>query len=161
MTSDLVANWALTYKQSCQYKFNPHQCIQVDVDSNDPSVRFLNKSVQRNMDFVPLSKFERTAYVSGEWGKLLGRDADTYRLAILVETDRQFTRGSRPSAKLLGPCGNPRFKHEELVAIAPDVPRAAQLAWIARGILIRDDLIQIGTRKYRKGTRAGDFGYLA
>jgi hypothetical protein len=158
LTSDLVANWALTYKQSCQYKFNPHQCIQVDIDSNDPSVRFLKKSVQRNMDFVALSKFERTAYVGSEWGKLLGRDADAYRLAILVETDRQFTRGSKPSADS---CCNPRFKHEELAAMAPDVPRAAQLAWIARGILIRDDLIQIGPRKYRKGTRAGDFGYLA
>jgi hypothetical protein len=112
------------------------------------------------MDFVPLSTFERTAFVSGDWGKVLGREADVYHLAILVETDRQFTRGSKPPAALLGPCSNPHFKHEELVAMAPDVPQAAQSAWIARGILIRDDLIQIKNTKYRKGTRVGDFGYL-
>jgi hypothetical protein len=159
MTADLVATWSLSYEQSCQYKFHPHQCIQVDVDSNDLSVRFLNKSVQRNMDFVPLSKFEQTAHISGDWGKVLGRDLDVYHLAILVETDQQFTN-IKPPASVLGPCDRLSFRHEELVAMAPKIERGAQLAWIARGILLSDDTIIINGRKYRKGIRVGDFGYV-
>jgi hypothetical protein len=158
-TVDLIANWTLNYRQSCQYKFIPHQCIQVDLDSSDASVRFTKKSVQRNMDFVPLSTFEQTAHISGDWGKVLGRDLDVYHLAILVETDQQFTN-IKPPASVLGPCDRPSFRHEELVAMAPKIERGAQLAWIARGILLSDDTIIINGHKYRKGIRVGDFGYV-
>jgi hypothetical protein len=44
----------------------PHQCLLVELFSPATSLTFINKSVYRNMDIVPGSKFERTASVSVE-----------------------------------------------------------------------------------------------
>jgi hypothetical protein len=158
---NLEADWALTYKQSCRFKFHPHQCIQVDLDSNNPSVRFLRKSVQKNMNFVPASTFQQAAHVSGNWSKVLGREADRFRMLILVDTDEQLTPGAAGDRTPRDPCAPPGFRHEELMAAAPAVQNAAQLAWVARGILVRDDTITINKTRYRIGTRVGDFGYIA
>ena len=44
--------------------------------------------------------------------------------------------------------------------MAPKIDRGAQLAWIARGILVSSEVIVINGRKYPKGIRVGDFGYV-
>jgi hypothetical protein len=157
--ADLRAHWALTYKQSCQYKFQSHQCIQVDLDSNDPAVRFLNKSVQRNMNFVPASVFKQDAHVSGNWARLAGREKDSYPVAILVDTDQQLTKGAVGPTEARKRC-DPGFRSDELRGATAGMAKVAQFAWIARGILLRDDVIIINNTKYRVGTRVGDFGYV-
>jgi hypothetical protein len=155
--ASLRANWALTYKQSCQYMFQTHECIQVDVDSNDPLVRFKNKSVQKNMDFVPASTFKRTAIVSGAF-KPITRD-EMNHFVLVVDTDQQLTRGAVPPRDWERKYRN--FRSDELNRVTRKTTGVAQFAWIARGIRLRDDFIIINKTKYRLGVRAGDFGYVA
>ena len=88
LSGDYQTTWALHYKQSCFYKMREHQCIHVDMDSNDPGTRFLNKSVERNMDFVPASTFSQTAYINGNQGPLpSGRTAHRFLLQLDLDQD--------------------------------------------------------------------------
>jgi hypothetical protein len=154
----LRSNWALTYKQSCFAKVHPHQCMQVEIDSNDPATRFRNKSVQRNMDFVPASINSRIAVVSGDQGRLpKGRDA--HRFILFVDTDQQLTRGATPPAQ--GQREKARFRSDELLRVTRRDTRVAQFAFIVRGIVLRDDFLIINKHKYQLGERAGDFGLIA
>lgn len=61
-------NWAPTCAQSKAYHDSGHlhQCILVEMDSDDASVRFKNRGVTRNMDFVTASHFERKAEISAK-----------------------------------------------------------------------------------------------
>ncbi|HET8798306.1 MAG TPA: outer membrane beta-barrel protein, partial [Thermoanaerobaculia bacterium] len=172
--TNLRANWALTYKQSCQYKFKPHQCIQVDLDSNDAGTRFKNKSVQRNMNFVPLSRYEQRSRISGAWD---GPGPHTFLL--FVRTDEQVTRGGvppdswNPQEPGGGEIGHtiavphtgrtyPDFANQELVDATRGMTGVAQLAWTVDALLLGApaDTITINGRPYRVSKRVGGFGYV-
>jgi hypothetical protein len=172
--------WALNYKQSCFYSQSTttvigepisHQCIEVDMDSNDPATRFLSKSVQQNMNFVPASSFSQIASISGMQGPLpAGRTK--HRFLLQLDLDEQ---GPAPAGQ---GSGNPqtglattgggqygrRFRDQELATAASrhfgeKVNNLYQ--WIARGYLYTGNKIIINGRGYEYVRRAGDFGYVA
>ncbi|MEO8380059.1 MAG: outer membrane beta-barrel protein [Acidobacteriota bacterium] len=174
--TNLRAQWTLNYKQSCQYKFQSHQCIQVDLDSNDPATRFKNKSVQRNMNFVPLSRFERRSRISGSWD-----GPGPHEFLLLVLADEQVTRGGqRPASwdRPVDPVGTNQpgghglvpatgrtyssFANEELVDATSGMTGVAQLAWTADALKLAapGDKIILNGRSYRSSTRVGGFGYV-
>jgi opacity protein-like surface antigen len=178
--TNLRAHWTLNYKQSCQYKFESHQCIQVDLDSNDPATRFLNKSYQRNMNFVPLSRFERRSRVSGAW-----EGPGPHQILLYVRADEQVTRGgqapdswSKPAEPVPGhddpqtpnlaatqPAGGrtyPNFANAELVDSTRGMSGVAQLAWTSDALLVGApaDTLIINGKPYRSSKRIGGFGYV-
>jgi hypothetical protein len=169
LSGNLVSEWSLSYRWSCLYKFRPHQCIQVDLDSSDPATRFKDKSAQRNMNFVPASRFEQRARISGNQGEPPpGQDEHEY--IITVETDQQGQlepdkddRTGRTAQKTQQ--RNPRrLQSQELAEGAlrhfgREVTNVA--TWIARGTLRTGKTINIGGREYEYTRRAGDFGYVA
>jgi hypothetical protein len=84
---DLTSNWNLSYKQSCLYSHNRHQCIQVNLDSTDPSTIFLNKSVQKNMNFVSASTFTRDAEISAKGYGAPPEGRSKHGFLITVDTE--------------------------------------------------------------------------
>ena len=95
---ELKAKWTLNYKQSCFYKFSStpaypnegtsHQCMQVDLHSDDPNTRLLNRSVQKNMDFVDASTVKRLASISGDQGPL-PTGKTSHRFLLQVDQEEQ------------------------------------------------------------------------
>jgi hypothetical protein len=168
-TGNLVSEWSLSYRWSCLYKFRPHQCIQVDLDSNDPATRFKDKSAQRNMNFVPASRFEQRARISGNQGEPPpGQDEHEY--IITVETDQQGLLASDKdertgrTARTQQQRNPRRLQSRELSegALRHFGREATNLAtWIARGSLRTGKTINIGGTEHEYTRRAGDFGYVA
>ena len=168
-TGNLLSNWSLSYRWSCLYKFRPHQCIQVDLDSNDPATRFKDKSAQRNMNFVPASRFEQQARISGNQGEPPpGQDEHEY--IITVETDQQGLleekddRTARAAQTRQQQRKPRRLQSQELAEGARqhfgrEVTNVA--TWIARGALRTGKTINIGGTEHEYTRRAGDFGYVA
>ncbi|HEV2801606.1 MAG TPA: porin family protein [Pyrinomonadaceae bacterium] len=156
-TGNLVANWTLSYRWSCLYKHRPHQCIQVDLDSNDPATRFKDKSAQRNMDFVPASRFEQRARISGNQGEL-PPNRDEHEFLIRVETDQQGRLEGRDERTPR------RLQWQELAeeAIEHFGKGVTNLGtFIARGTLKTGKTINMGGVEHEYVRRVGDFGYVA
>jgi hypothetical protein len=160
----LKATWALTYKQSCQFSFpgRTHQCIEVDLDSNDPATRFKNKSVQKNMNIVPASLFKQSAKISGDQGALPAGES-AHRFFLLVDTDQQAPAGGE-SNNLASEGHHPRgphFRSDELSDLAQRYPQSNLYAWIVRGYVATGNKLTIRKHKYEIVRHAGDFGYVA
>jgi hypothetical protein len=163
---NLIAKWTLSYRWSCLYKFRPHQCIQVDLDSNDPATRFKDKSAQRNMNFVPASRFEQRARISGNQGKLAPGQTE-HQFIITVETDQQGQLEASKDARTAtsGQQSRPRrlqsqeLANEALRHFGRGVTNLG--TWIARGSLRTGTTIRIGETEYEYVRRVGDFGYVA
>lgn len=175
------ANWALNYKQSCFYKFTAtptnqgtaHQCMQVDMDSTNPNTRFLNRSVQINMDFANASAVKRLASISGDQGPL-PRGKSKHRFLLQVDQDEQGSPyGSTNDSVgiIAGRDGKTRgnksyrsFRDKHLNAVAAnhfsqDVDH--MMSWIVRGFVYTGDKIIIDGNAYEYRKRAGDFGLVA
>jgi len=63
--------WTVSLADQPKYDPNapnshPHQCIRVQLSSNDSNTAFTNNPAFQNMDFVAASKFERTAEISAK-----------------------------------------------------------------------------------------------
>jgi opacity protein-like surface antigen len=177
-TGNLVSNWKLSYRWSCIYKFKSNQCMQVDLDSNDPNTRFKVKTAHRNMAFVPASRFEQQARISGVQGEPpAGRSQHEY--VITVETDEQGRLAPRrkddpvitntPGAQSRQSSTRPstavrRLQSRELAneALRQFGRRVTNLGtWIARGTLRTGKTINMGGVEHEYVRRAGDFGYVA
>jgi len=63
--------------------------MQVDLDSSDPNTRFLNKSVQKNMDFGTASTFQADATISGNQGPLES-GTTSHKFLLFVETEQRY-----------------------------------------------------------------------
>lgn len=159
-----TTTWSLSYKQSCFYKISEHQCIQVEMDSDDPSTRFLNRSVQRNMDFVPGSAFRRTAHISGDQGPLLSGQTK-HRFLLMVDADQQgpvffptlATETGRKNKLTLA------LRDRDLAALAKrhfSDEATNLLAWILRGYVYTGNNVIINGQGYEWVRRVGDFGYV-
>jgi hypothetical protein len=61
-----IGPWELTAQQQADYRAHDHQCIQVELDANDPNTLFFNNVAQQNMDFVETqSPYSRKASIGG------------------------------------------------------------------------------------------------
>jgi hypothetical protein len=162
-TGDFQATWALNLKQSCFFKFQTHQCIEVDMDSNDPNTRLLNRSVQKNMDFVPASVFSRSAKISGNQGKLPAGQS-RHRI-LLVITEDQGGQVVRTPVSMPNP-REPRERGFRDPMLTQNARRLLGekfdhlLAWIMRSYVFTGDQIIIRKHSYEYARRAGDFGYV-
>ncbi len=78
--------WVLGAQTQTPFAANTHQCILVELDSDDPGTVFVNKSAWTNMDFaVTASPFEASAKVGTKGYKLPpGQDSHEF---ILTEYD--------------------------------------------------------------------------
>jgi hypothetical protein len=187
VTENLLGNftttWRLTYKQSCVYRQtnNSHNCILVEMDSNDASVRFLNRSVAYNVDFVPASKVSRTAEISAVGYPAPPAGQTNQRFIIAVDTEIQrFGRGVTvaPAFPVQGARkdtqGNqgrgldrrylPRLGSEEIRNMIPGhfpdgVTEA--LVWTARGYRRTGGLLRINGHAYEYTEPVGAFIYVA
>ena len=159
-TKNFTTTWELSYRWSCLFSFNSHQCIRVDIDSADPSVIIKSKSVEKNMDFVPASTFQRKAYISGNQEPLpSGRTR--HQFVILVETNQQgkLRTDNRSSMTRVR-----RLHSDELARLATQqFPRQTTnlSVWIARAFFKTGKTLNIDGREYETIERAGDFGYVA
>jgi len=163
--------WQLNYKQSCFFKFNSHQCVQVVMDSNDPSTRFLNRSVEENLNFVHASTFKQSALINGSQGNI----PSPTRFLLSLDTDEDGPIGSAPPPNRGQPGGNnprasagasqvPRFRDQNLAAIGRQQLGAGitnMYQWIARGYVYTGTKLIINGTQYEYVRRAGDFGYVA
>lgn len=176
-----TANWSLNYKQSCFYKFSAtptsqgtaHQCMQVDMDSTDPNTRFLNRSVQVNMDFVNASTVKRLASISGDQGPLPpGKTRHRFLLQVYQDEQGSTYGGTGASAGIVAgrdsntrtDKGYRRFRDEQLDAVAvqhfgKDVDH--MMSRIVRGYVYTGDKIIIDGKAYEYVRRVGDFGIVA
>lgn len=157
-------HWALNYKQSCYYTMAAHQCIQVEMDSNDPNTRLLNRSVQRNMDFVSASKFQREAHISGDQGPLASRQSE-HRFLLLVENEQEgmvYPAHVREGGKARGRMFKMRDRQLAAMARRHFGKKVSNLnAWIVRGYVYTGKKIVIHGQEFEVVRRAGDFGYVA
>jgi len=172
--------WAPTKQQSCDYANHTHQCILVEMDSTNPSVRFLNRAVTRNMDFVHASTFQRDAEVSaiGYGPPPAGQTAQEFLLFVVSDTERYervgdrfvpFPQGAKPPSPNMDE-GTADTAYYGRRARGPVLPVPARLfpnaireamTWTvlayrktAQGLIID------GTR-YTKAEPVGGFGYVA
>jgi len=174
-TGNLVSNWALSYRWSCLYKFQPNQCMQVDLDSNDPNTRFKVKTAHRNMHFVSASRFERSARISGSQGALPpGRTQNEFLLTVetdeqgRLEPPRRDDRDNRgvPTTTAIQSrqYTSRRLQSQELADEARKQfgSRVTNLGvWIARGTLRTGKTINMGGVEHEYVRRVGDFGFVA
>ena len=180
-----TTTWALNYKQSCFYKMQVHQCIHVDMDSNDPNTRFLNKSVERNMNFVPASTYQQKAFLNGNQGPLpAGHTTHRFLIALELDQDGPLAPGNTggggggqgvPGRKAATVAGQPGVvvtgggttTHFNDPTLAPLGRKefgnkvTNMFQWIARGYIYTGDMIVINGHSYENVKRAGDFGYIA
>ena len=163
-----TTTWKLTRKQSCFYKASSHQCIQVEMESSDPNTRFLNRSVQRNMNFIPASTIRQTAAISGDQGEL-PRGQKAHRFLLQLDQERQgppFAGTAKPQPDCNCTTGGdyPRFRDERLAGAAQRAfgGRADHmLAWIVRSYVYTGNKIIINNKPFEYVRRAGDFGVVA
>jgi opacity protein-like surface antigen len=147
---DLTSTWELSYKQSCLYSHRPHQCIQVNLDSTDPSTIFLNKSVQRNMDFVTASTFTQDAEISARgYGSPPGGSSN-HGFVITVDTEVIKYGKQKDYIKY----------STETFNWVPQKSKEA-MAWVARGYIKTGKYLIINDKKYEYTKAVGGFGYVA
>ena len=173
------------HQQSCYYSLSvpsvigeplSHQCIHVDMDSSDPGTRFLNKSAEWNMNFVPASTFRQKGIISGNQGPLPpGRSKHMFLLQM--DSDQQGPprtggttgttgttgagrqnewRGQRQGYRFprsaTGCSGHRFFRRKDEQSLSVDR---------SRGYIYTGNKIIINGRSYEYVRRAGDFGYVA
>ncbi|HLK69139.1 MAG TPA: hypothetical protein VKU19_37155 [Bryobacteraceae bacterium] len=171
--------WALDYKQSCifskaaHFGLAGHQCVHVDLDSTDPNTRFLNKSTEVNMNFVPASTTRQAAVINGDQGPLpAGRSK--HRFLLFLDLDQEGVLGNPPkqgvantvpgAVQRSAQAGGQRMRDQELAAAARNAlgGRTTNLfQWIARGYVYTGNKIIIDNHEFELVRRAGDFGYVA
>jgi hypothetical protein len=124
------------------YKLHPDQCILVEMDSTDPTVTFVNKSVKRNMWVKTASEVAAPAQINAK-----GFDAPPPGQA-----EQQF------DLRLT--------KHQEVIQRNPDTISAtgsnnrvfSRLTWIANGCRHTGRFLEIQKKKYEICEDAGAFG---
>lgn len=155
-------NWQATYKQSCFFAQIPHQCILVEMDSTDPSVRFKNRSVTRNMDFVPASVMSRVAQIgTHELGAPpAGRTQHEYVLDVDHFAQKYALDGYVFHPKTDRRTGPPRF---DLTFTSQDYPKGLTeaLIWTMRGCIKTGRFLVINGKRYENCRNVGSFGYVA
>ncbi len=173
-TGQFHLDWRLTFKQSCifrQVNF-AHQCMLAEMDSTDLNVRFLNRSVAVNMDFVPASRFARDARISahGYGDPPLGRSSQKF--LIVVDQEIQDYRRPNPTrlkstatanALPMDAIHQPRLDSDMIRRMAPShFPKGLSeaLVWIARGFRLTGRFIEINGVKYEYAESVGGFGYV-
>ena len=159
--NQLTVDWNMSYKQSCLYKFQDHQCIRVELESSNPGTRIIDRVVQRNMDFVSASTFTRDAEISAvgygappagltEHGFMLVVDTLRYTYTL----DQPYYYGSR-----YGVSAPPEFNQIPM-AWYPDGLEEA-LVWTTRGYRRTGNTLTIGSNDYEYVEPVGAFGVLA
>lgn len=163
--------WQLSYRWSCIYRFPEfeHQCIRAEMTSSDPSTILKNRSVEKNMDFVPASTFRRKARISGDRGPLPpGRSS--HGMVIFVEMDQQGavggsgTGGHVPVSRTAGV--KPAFRQLRSNEVAAEASKHFRSStnlglWIARTFVKTGRTLNINGKQYEYTEPAGDFGYVA
>jgi hypothetical protein len=61
---EIKMDWTANQTDENFYKNHIHQCMLVTLSTSMPDLTFVNASAARNMDFVPVSKFSRSAEIS-------------------------------------------------------------------------------------------------
>lgn len=175
--------WQLSYKQSCLYSHNAHNCIQVELDSTDPDTRFLKKSVQRNMNFVSASTFAQTAEISAVgYGRApLGRDRHEFLIYIdsIVQQYERMDRYYVPKGFKMPVVGRQNvLSRMTALQNLPDWHRISwdkipipvekvkkgmteAMTWTARGYRKTGRHLIINDRKYEYAEYVGGFGHIA
>jgi hypothetical protein len=178
-SGDLSMTWELSYKESGIYKYanpNPydstrsHQCIQVDLDSTDPAVRFKNKSVQRNMDFVEASVFMADARVSSRGHSPPAAGRPKHLFAITVDSSmRPYVpreKGTpvpevrRESAERKFRPQPPREPEPHELAQYP-AGTTEMMTWIARAYRMTGINLRIAGTEYEVAGYMGGYGVVA
>jgi hypothetical protein len=131
------------------------------MDSTDPATRFRNKSVQKNMDFIPASEFSRDAEIGTRGYGRPPEGRSRHEFVIAVDTNVQnYSRDGEyyfasPKAGI---------RSEEFTRIAAEhFPKGMSQAmtWIARGYRKTGKDLIINNTRYEYAEASGAFGYLA
>lgn len=184
---NLTSTWELSYKQSCMFSKVPHQCIQVELDSSDGGdTIFLNKSVQRNMDFVQASAFSRDAEISaiGYGNPPAGRTAHEFLLSVNTKVQRYERDGGyyvpvgfkmplitwqgKPASDTTRKKGErvvpdwSRISWDKIPIPFPyfDIKISEAMTWITRGYRKTGQYLVINGQEYEYAEYVGGFGYV-
>ncbi len=167
-SADLTTTWALTYQQSCVYsKANfyyglPHQCILATIDSNDASVRFLNKSVYRNMDFESASVVSQDAEISAKGYGPPPQCRSAQEFVITVDSQTQ-KYDLRDNAFISVNSLKSSLEPAETARIPLDKFRkglSEATIWIARAYRKTCTALIINGTPYEYAETVGSFGYV-
>jgi hypothetical protein len=165
--------WQLSYKQSCVYSQanGAHQCIMADMESDDPNVRFRNKSVMRNMDFVSTSRFSGNAEISAVGYPAPPAGQTNQRFILKVDTALQSYRTVTRSSLAKSTAGQgfdnrylPRIDTEQIRRLVPRYfPRGVSevMVWSARGYRRTGNRLRIWEKEYEYAEPVGSFTYVA
>jgi len=165
--------WELSYKQSCVYSkakrsdlsdtYIGHQCIQVELDSTDPGTRFLNKSVQRNMNFVTASKFSRDAEISakGYGDPPAGRENHEFVITVDNKVDQYKIEKDFYIPPMKGQKGRVSREYSRIPVIKFPDQISEAMTWVARGYLKTGNKLIINEHEYEYAKAVGGFGYVA
>lgn len=189
-------DWQLTQRQSCVFAKggnspgNGHFCMAAALESRDGSVRLLNTSARRNMNFVTTSAFSDIAEISGVGYKnapghtaqdlmvtvesiVRHYRANNENTAYCQVTGQQATTTTRQptSGEVVVPPGpgevtttsGARTQDEFSCIPARAFPKGLTEAmiWVARGYRKTGNVLVIRKKKYELLDGIGGFGYVA
>ncbi|MCK9688551.1 porin family protein [Scleromatobacter humisilvae] len=159
-------DWRLSYKESCEYSltgltgFLGHHCVQAAIQSTDPALKFLHRSIQFNNNVLQASHATTSAHV-GTRGYGPPPAGET-RHKVILALDQQ--------ASQLSPDGNwslrmpPKANASSRASTFANFPPLAlgsrvtqELDVVARGYLETGDVLIIDNKKYRRARYAGAF----
>jgi hypothetical protein len=142
-TTTFTASWTLTDQQRAAYEAHRHQCVRVELEDGGPfSNVYLNRSVQRNMDFGNVaSSWKRPIAINTRgWG------APAYGAAkhsIIVE--------AYPVVRLTKALGRSKIAEGKCVS---------ELNWVFHGYIPAGKRVSIRGRAYEIRKRVGSFGFV-
>jgi hypothetical protein len=146
---ELTANWLQANIPSQFAPPHDHQCVFVMLDSTS-GVNFVQDSVRRNMNFIPLSEQRRPAEISGK-GYPPPASGSHHRFALVVNARRlrQFERPREQPPGEIGVAGSSKGT-------------AVVWQWIVSGFRRLDESLTIDGTTYETWEPApGAFGYIA
>lgn len=134
--------WMVPDEDIPEYQAHDHQCILAELDS-DSNTNIITKSVHRNMDFVPASRFSRSAQISTKGYGAPPNAMSEHRFALHVTTKEEAKTVSEDKKRQVG-----------------DGLTESLLTWAAHGYLYSGRSIIINRQRYSLVDPVGSFGYI-
>ena len=171
---DLTTDWELSYKESCTYALSNiwgyyadkpigHHCVQAELQSSDPTVTFLSKSLQFNQNVIPASLVEQVFVIGTKGYGSPSRDKSYHEILLSVDQlPRKYTRDGnfyypQRDIKDRG-SSSPMFSSFGRIS-AEHFPKGMTeaLAVVSRGYLLTNDKLVINGTEYSRAQYIGGF----
>ncbi len=170
-STNLTMQWELDPLDQNKYdsgELGNHQCIWVLLDSNQ-SVDFVQSSIRRNMNLVPMSKHEQTAEISGDGYPNPPEDAADQDFLLLVSQmllKRLVVKSGKKLRKStqLASFQDPTNLLTRIIALVHWWLKSTQVlnawVWVMDGYRRTGHALMVDGMEYSIYQPAGSFGYI-